>query len=173
MIITYKKCKISDLTLLIDIAKTTFIDAFESSNNPEDFKAYMTSAFNKKQIKRELLNSNCAFYLAYVDDTLVGYFKLNEKEAQQEIFSDSSIELERIYVLEAFQKQQIGKQLLFKAVEIAKSKRVDFLWLGVWEHNSDAIRFYKKYGFTKFGTHPYYLGTDKQTDWLLRLIVKS
>jgi len=173
MIITYKICEIGDLALLIDIAKTTFIDAFESSNNSEDFEDYITSAFSEKQVKSELLNSNCTFYFAYIDNTLVGYFKLNEKDAQQEIFNSSSIELERIYVLEDFQKQQIGKQLLYKAIEIAKMKQVDFLWLGVWEHNKEAIRFYKKHGFEKFGTHPYYLGTDKQTDWLLKLEVKS
>ena len=168
MIITYKICEIDDLETLIDIAKTTFIDAFEKDNNPDDFEAYVTSAFSKERFKSELLHPNCTFYFAYVDDTLIGYFKLNEKEAQNEQFGQVTMELERIYILEAFQRQGLGDQLLHKAMEIAKGKKVDFLWLGVWEHNNDAIRFYEKHKFTKFDTHPYYLGNDKQTDWLLK-----
>lgn len=168
MLITYKTCDIDDLPTLIDIAKTTFIASFEKDNNPDDFEAYVTSAFSKKQLKSELLNPNSTFFLAYVEDTLVGYFKLNEKEAQNEKFEKSTMEIERIYIVDTFQKQGLGEQLLYKAIKISKAKKVDFLWLGVWEHNNDAIRFYEKHEFTKFDTHPYYLGNDKQTDWLLK-----
>jgi ribosomal protein S18 acetylase RimI-like enzyme len=45
----------------------------------------------------------------------------------------------------------------------------DFVWLGVWEHNTAAIKFYQRHGFTKFGEHPYYVGNDKQMDWLMRI----
>jgi ribosomal protein S18 acetylase RimI-like enzyme len=44
-----------------------------------------------------------------------------------------------------------------------------YLWLGVWEHNRGAIRFYERHGFVKFGEHPYYVGNDCQTDWMMRL----
>jgi ribosomal protein S18 acetylase RimI-like enzyme len=168
MVITYKTCEIDDLALLIDVAKRTFITAFKEQNNKDDFETYIASAFSEKQIKSELLNPNCMFYLAYLNDALIGYFKLNEKEAQHEQFEEEGIELERIYILEEFQKQRLGEQLLYKSLEIANTKKVAFLWLGVWEHNMSAIRFYKKHGFSKFSTHPYYLGKDKQTDWLLK-----
>ncbi len=168
MVITYKICGIDDLTQLIYIAKTTFITAFKEHNNPDDFEAYITSAFSEKQFKSELLNPNCTFYFAYGNKDLIGYFKLNEKEAKNEQFDQEAIELERIYILDAFQKQKLGEQLLYKAIEIAKANKAAFLWLGVWEHNNDAIRFYEKHGFTKFATHPYYLGNDRQTDWLLK-----
>ena len=131
MAIRFKICNINDLEALKEIAKITFITAFKEDNNPEDFKAYITSAFSENQLKSELLNSNCTFYFAYLLDDLVGYFKLNEKGAQNETFKRSSIELERIYVLEAFQNQQIGTQLVLKVIEIAKSKKVEFLRLGV------------------------------------------
>jgi ribosomal protein S18 acetylase RimI-like enzyme len=71
-------------------------------------------------------------------------------------------------VLEQFQGEQIGTKMLFKAIEIAFDKNKKHLWLGVWEKNTDAIRFYQKHGFLKFNTHPYYIGKDKQTDWLMR-----
>lgn len=169
MNISFNKCTIEDLFDLIEISKSTFISSFEKENNPDDFKTYITSAFSKKKISSELMNPHTTFNFVYLENDLVGYFKLNEKSAQNEQFEDASIELERFYVKEAFQGKQIGQEMLFKAIEIAKTKEVTFLWLGVWEHNNAAIRFYERYNFKKFSSHPYYLGSDKQTDWLLKL----
>ncbi len=171
MTISFRKCEFSDLALLLEIAKKTFVDAFEKDNNPDDFNTYIRSAFSEKQFKKELTDVNSHFYVAYVEGALVGYFKLNEHQAQNEQFEDSSIELERIYILNTFQKQGFGRLLLFKAIEIARTKKVSFLWLGVWEENKAAIRFYERYGFERFDMHPYYIGRDKQLDWLLKFIL--
>lgn len=165
----YKFCDIKDLTILVEISINTFVSAFEKLNNPKDFKSYMDIAFSKEQLKKELLNKNASFYFVYNDKELVGYFKLNQKEAQTEFFGNISIEIERIYVLDKFQGQQIGKKMLLHIFEIAKKENISFIWLGVWEKNTAAIRFYEHYGFEKFDTHPFYIGKDKQTDWLMRL----
>ena len=99
----------------------------------------------------------------------MGYFKLNINDAQNEQFEARSMELECIYVLNAFQGQQIGKQMLEKTIELAKSKGMSFLWLGVWQENTNAVRFYERYHFKVFGEHPYYIGKYKQIDWLMKL----
>ena len=79
------------------------------------------------------------------------------------------MELERIYVKSEFQRNKIGLFMLNNIKRIATSKNKSYLWLGVWEKNGKAIRFYEKNGFIKFGKHPYYIGTDKQMDWLMKL----
>ena len=79
------------------------------------------------------------------------------------------MELERFYILNEFQGLQIGQSVLQKVLKIAEEKGVAFLWLGVWDKNSRAIRFYERHGFKKFGSHPYYLGKDKQTDYLMKI----
>lgn len=56
-----------------------------------------------------------------------------------------------------------------KAIEIAKQKRVAFIWLGVWEENLRAINFYKKNGFIKFDKHIFSLGQEEQTDIMMKL----
>jgi len=169
MNLSFKKCNNNDLVRLLKISRTTFIDAFEKDNNPDDFIEYINSAFSKENIKTELSNPNSLFYFTYYNDILVGYFKLNQKGSQTELFDQNALELERIYVLNNFQGQQIGKQMLFKTIELAELKKASFLWLGVWEKNMAAIRFYQRYGFIKFDTHHYYIGNDKQTDWLMKL----
>ena len=59
--------------------------------------------------------------------------------------------------------------MMQRIIEQAKNENKNYIWLGVWEHNTKAIDFYEKHGFVKFGTHSFTIGTDKQTDWLLRL----
>jgi ribosomal protein S18 acetylase RimI-like enzyme len=169
MDLIFHKCTINDLDKLVSISKHTFINAFEKDNNASDFKDYINKAFSKKQLKIELLNPDCSFYFAYSEKELIGYFKLNTGTAQNEQFETNSTELERIYVLEAHQNKGLGKQLLFKSINLAKANNSVFLWLGVWEENTDAIKFYQRYNFNKTGTHPYFIGTDKQTDWIMAL----
>lgn len=168
MSLTLQKCDVSNLSMLVDVSRTTFIDAFEKDNEPENFKAYIEFAFDRSKIMAELKNPETTFYFVYEDKNLVGYLKLNEKEAQTDIKSGGGMELERIYVLQQYQGRQIGQWILNEVKKIAYEKQGLFLWLGVWEHNVKAIKFYKKHGFSKFGTHPYYVGKDKQTDWMMR-----
>jgi ribosomal protein S18 acetylase RimI-like enzyme len=168
MELDFKKCTGSDLEELIEIAKTTFINAFEKDNDPVDFKAYINSAFESNTIKAQLENTDSYFYFVFMDEQLVGYFKLNVSDAQTDIKTEEAIELERIYVRQEFQGQQIGKLMLNEAKSLAAEKNKKYIWLGVWENNHDAIRFYQKHEFTKFATHPYFVGTDEQTDWLLK-----
>jgi len=163
------KCTNSDLDRLISITRKTFIDAFAEDNNPDDFKAYMKRAFSKEQLLLEMADPQTSFYLVLCENEVLGYFKLNENEAQSDIKDENAIELERIYVKSTFQGNQVGHWMLNRIKYIATKKKKNYLWLGVWEKNVNAIRFYEKNGFIKFGEHPYYIGSDKQMDWLMKL----
>ena len=168
MQLVFKKCSVNDLDQLVQISKATFIDAFKADNNPDDFKVYIDFAFSKSKLTEELKNQFTRFYFVYADNKLVGYFKLNENDAQSDIKEENSLELERIYVIPEFQGIGLGKRMLQHVKRLASQSTKTFLWLGVWEHNKAAIKFYQINGFTKFGMHPYYIGKDKQMDWLMR-----
>lgn len=168
MELIFNRCSEDDSNDLSKISRRTFKEAFEDVNNPDDFKDYINKAFSKNQLKRELQNKNSSFYFVYVGSDLVGYFKLNFNTAQTEYKNQNCFELERIYVLSKFQGQKIGKSILQKVISMASSEKKDFIWLGVWQKNYDAIRFYEKYEFKKMGTHPYFIGKDEQTDWLMK-----
>jgi ribosomal protein S18 acetylase RimI-like enzyme len=46
------------------------------------------------------------------------------------------------------------------------------VWLGVWEENHRAIRFYTKNGFVVFDKHVFIMGNDEQTDLLMQLLIQ-
>jgi ribosomal protein S18 acetylase RimI-like enzyme len=53
------------------------------------------------------------------------------------------------------------------ALAEAAGRGKDAVWLGVWEHNARAIRFYEQWDFHPAGTQPFLLGTDLQTDLVM------
>lgn len=105
-------------------------------------------------------------------DKVIGYLKVNFEQSQTELKDDKALEIERIYVLKEFHGKNVGQALYEKAIELAKEKKVKYVWLGVWEQNQRAIKFYQKNGFIPFDKHIFTLGDDKQTDILMKLILK-
>ena len=168
MVLNLHHCQLKHLDLLVEISKETFIQAFKKHNNPDDFRMYVEKAFAESTLKNELLDKHSHFFLVYCEQVLVGYFKINEFGAQSEFKDASGMELERLYVLRDHQNKGIGSHLLQKIIKIVQQYGKKYLWLGVWEENKKAIKFYQQHGFEKIGTHPYFIGSDKQTDWLMR-----
>jgi diamine N-acetyltransferase len=50
-------------------------------------------------------------------------------------------------------------------LKYAADHAYEVVWLGVWEHNKKAQKFYAKYGFVNSGhTHDFPIGNTPQTD---------
>lgn len=159
----------SDVHDLLALSYKTFYDAFfVPFNSAEDFEAYTSVAFNVDKLLSEINNPYSVFYFALIGDEKAGYMKLNYSLAQTELQDENAVEIERIYVLETHQGKKIGNQLLDFAVAKAIEAKLQYIWLGVWEHNIDARRFYERAGFVKFGSHDFWVGNDKQTDFLMK-----
>lgn len=162
-------CTPADLKALQDLSRTTFSESFAAQNNPEDFNSYLREAFSTAKLKAELRNPQSRFYFLRVSDQIAGYSKVNTGAAQTELQDPKGMEIERIYVLKAFQGMGFGGWMLKALQALAEEEGLDYIWLGVWEENRDAIRFYLRHGFVTFGRHPYYIGSDRQMDWMMRL----
>ncbi len=159
---------LADLPRLQSIARETFQESFAAMNSEANIRAYMDEAFSAEKLAAELAEENSTFYLATMDDEVIGYLKINSGNAQTEPMGDSALEIERIYVRKAYHGRQVGQRLLDKAIEVAREMNIEQVWLGVWKENARAIRFYEKNGFTPFGTHVFLMGDDPQTDILMR-----
>ncbi len=163
------KVLVSENKTLLEIGRQTFYDAFgPPANTEKNINKYLNKKFTLDQITKEFNNKNSFFYFAKYKNSIVGYLKLNILDAQTEDVEGNTLEIERIYVLKEFQGKKIGHQLIQETIKIAKNKNVDFIWLGVWQKNPKAIQFYQKNGFTPFDKHQFKLGTDIQTDILMK-----
>lgn len=164
-----RKINIDDLETLKNLSIQTFKETFEEVNTEEDMQKYLDENLSIEKLKTELENVNSEFYFVENNDEISGYLKLNFKDAQTEKLEENHFEIERIYVLKAFLGQKIGQILFDKAIEIGREKNLEYVWLGVWEENHRAIRFYEKNDFEIFGKHDFVLGEDVQTDLLMKM----
>lgn len=167
MTVEIKTCSLRDLETLQAISMETFNETFKDQNSPVQMKAYLEKAFNSEQLKKELSELSSEFHLIYFNEELAGYVKVNRNDAQSEKMGDESLEIERIYIKSPFQGKGLGKHLINKAMEIAKSNHKKMIWLGVWEKNENAIEFYKKMGFVQKGSHSFYMGDEEQKDLIM------
>ncbi|PVH24478.1 GNAT family N-acetyltransferase [Sphingobacterium corticibacter] len=157
---------------LQQIGRQTFHETFSAGNTEENMTNYLNEGFSIEKLTAELSDKYAEFYFAIVDKNVVGYLKLNFGQSQTELQDDKALEIERIYVLKEFHGKKVGQVLYEKAINIAKQKNADYVWLGVWEENPRAISFYKKNGFVEFDKHIFKLGDDKQTDIMMKLKLK-
>lgn len=167
-----KKVNELDLEYLQAISKKTFFETFAMSNSKENMDKYLSESLSSLQLLKELNNENSQFYFASLSNNILGYLKVNFGTAQTELEDVNALEIERIYVLKEFHGKQIGQLLYQKAIEIAKERDLNYVWLGVWENNQRAIRFYLKNGFVEFNRHLFKLGDEEQIDIMMKLNLK-
>lgn len=171
--IKIKKATLNDINQLQKIGRETFFETFSEANSEENMKKYLDEGFSAAKLKAELTDKNSEFYFAAIEGEVIGYLKLNFGQSQTELKEEEALEIERIYVLKEFHGKKVGQLLYEKAIEIAKQKNADYVWLGVWEENPRAINFYKKNGFVEFDKHIFKLGEDEQTDIMMKLKLKD
>jgi ribosomal protein S18 acetylase RimI-like enzyme len=158
-----------DINELKTICSKTFEDTFLPFNPALTIQKYISTKFNEEQLKTELKNPYSKFYFAEIDERNVGYLKINFGSAQTEKNYKESMEIERIYVLSEYHGKGVGQSLLDYSIKIAKNNNVKYIWLGVWEKNKRAVRFYEKNGFVKFDDHIFMMGDKKQSDIIMKL----
>jgi ribosomal protein S18 acetylase RimI-like enzyme len=158
----------NDLSLLQSLGIRTFSETFSQYNTAENMRLYLEKSFSRQQIEAELDDPSAVFLLAYDDDVTAGYARLRQGTNAEGLNSVNALEIERIYAVQEYIGKQAGRRLMDACIGYATEKGFDTLWLGVWEHNARAVRFYEKYGFEKFGEHVFMLGSDAQTDWLMK-----
>ena len=158
--IEIRKASINDLEDLQKIGRQTFSETFAAENTEEDMAKYVEESFSVERLSAELNNPDSEFYVAVQHNDVIGYLKLNFGKSQTELKDNRALEIERIYVLKAFHGKKIGQLLYDKAIQVATNNKVEYVWLGVWEENHRARRFYKKI---------FKLGNDEQTDIMMKL----
>ena len=166
-----KECSSEDIIKIKYIGEKTFYETFSSQNTKEDMEDYLNENFSYEQIESEIKNNASKFYIVEHDKEVVAYMKVNFDQAQTEKGHNDTLEVQRIYVLQEYKSNHIGKRLIEKAIEMGRDHHLNYIWLGVWEDNINAIKFYEKQGFEKFDTHVFKLGEDEQTDDLMKLIL--
>lgn len=173
----------NEADVLSAIATRTFQDTFGDSSDPADVATYLRESCSTAQFQKELADTNNTFLLAFTEKfpestTLkteqaptaapIGYAKLRRGTTEPSVTDPNSIEIERIYVEKVAIGRGVGARLMQACLDTALAADYSTIWLGVWEHNPRAIKFYERWGFTTVGSHIFRVGSDDQTDLIMQ-----
>jgi len=163
----------NDASLLSQLSITTFLDTFRGTCTDEEIEQFVQLHFNADQVYKELQDENDFYFIAFDDNEPAGYIRMKEEESDVALIKKyKAIELKRIYVLKEYHSKKVGAALMQFALQFAAEKNYEAVWLGVWEYNTKAQAFYKKWGFIDTGAmHDFPIGNTPQMDnWLIKII---
>ncbi len=163
-----RRLTVADVETLQQISIETYTDTFAAQNTTANMQAFLKDAYNLPKLTRELATPDSRFYFVERDQRPLGYLKLNVGRAQSEAIGDDALEVERIYIRPAYKHQGLGSAFIQQAIDLAQADHKQQIWLGVWEHNEPAKKFYAKWGFQPFSSHTFVMGDDPQTDILMK-----
>lgn len=159
-----------DAARLAEIGRKSFYDAFAAhpANAPEDMEIFMNQSFGEAIQGRELSDEKTVYLVAETQGDIAGYAKLVKDSREPMVTGETCLEIARFYFLQEFIGRGASKTLMEAVLNFARENGFDTIWLGVWEFNPRAVRFYEKWGFEKIGEHIFQLGNDPQTDWVMQ-----
>ncbi len=157
----------ADNTLLAEVGAETFYDSFAAENTPENMAAYLAAAFGPEKQARELADPASRFLILEAEGVMIGYAHVKFGEAPATIAGRKPMEIARFYARKPWIGKGVGARLMRACLQDAERTGRDVVWLGVWERNTRAIAFYRKWGFVEVGTQVFQLGDDPQRDLLM------
>jgi ribosomal protein S18 acetylase RimI-like enzyme len=163
-----RQVTVQDIPVLRAVAIQSFRDLLEKSNSPENMKLYIDNNLSYAQLEKEFHEHGTVFFIFFDGDNAIAYLKLRIGYEPEELKGIRALEIERLYCIQEYVGRKVGSLLMQTALDYARQHTYELVWLGVWEDNPRAIAFYQKWGFEKFGSHTFMLGTDAQTDFLMK-----
>lgn len=149
---------LADRDLLVDLGRRTFFDTFVGTCTEEDMQLFLTTSYAPEKVASELTLAQSHFLILEDSTGPLGYSRLNGD-------SPSRVELVRFYMDQRAIGTGAAHELMHDTVELAKAHGYAEIYLGVWEKNLRAQRFYEKWGFRKTGEKVFMVGNDPQVDW--------
>jgi ribosomal protein S18 acetylase RimI-like enzyme len=158
----------ADAAALAELAERTFRDAFAAQNDPTDMDLHCATSFGPDIQAAEIADPALRTLVVEEGGALIAFAQVHLRApVPPSVRFPSAVELRRIYVDARWHGQGVAPQLMARVEEIARASGAAALWLGVWEHNPRAIRFYQRCGFTAVGDHTFVVGSDPQRDLVM------
>lgn len=159
---------IDDAAALAALGRRTFSDTFAADNTPENLAGFLDATYSEALQRDELAAPHLTYLVAGRDDgSLAGFALLRRGNTSTVVTDPSAIELQRLYVDRLWHGTGLAQALMAECRRVATDAGANAIWLGVWERNARALRFYEAQGFVAIGQQRFTVGSDPQTDTVM------
>jgi GNAT superfamily N-acetyltransferase len=162
-----RRATLADASLIASLGAETFVTSFGAQNTPENLAKHLAKAFGEEIQRSELTDPAITYLIAEQSGRIAGYAQVRDGDAPACVTGASPVEVRRFYVTQEFHGTGIAQALMDACASEARRRGGLTLWLGVWDQNPRAIRFYTKSGYEDVGAQMFLLGDDPQQDRVL------
>jgi len=167
--ITYRDATPEDAAALAALHRRSFVETFAHLYRPEDLQSFLEQ-LSEEGFRAELLDGQHQVRFAEADGNPVAFVKLGPITLPVEP-SRPALEFRQLYVLKQWQGAGVAQALSEWAIEQARRRDAEELYLSVFTENHRAKAFYRRYGFTYVGPYKFMVGDQADEDeiWKLEL----
>lgn len=162
----------ADVAELADLSRGTFLAKFGHLYRPQDLLPFLEDMHSPAAVTREMDSPDRCYCVAERDRRLVGYCKLGLACGFPEHARGRRvIEIKQLYTAANATGSGIGAAMMDWALNAAHQFGADEIQLSVWNQNYGAQRFYARYGFEKVADIGYWVGEQRDEEFLFSLML--
>jgi ribosomal protein S18 acetylase RimI-like enzyme len=162
-----RRAHAGDAAALAALAERTFRATFAPHNSDANMALHCARTYGAAIQGAEIADATRTTIVADDEAALVGYAQLRHGSRTACVAARRPAEIQRIYVDAPWHGRGVAQALMEAMLADARERGADRVWLGVWEHNPRARRFYAKLGFEVAGDHAFVLGDEVQRDLVM------
>ena len=161
-----------DASALAALGRDSFVAKFGAMYTPEDLATFLAQMHSDDVVAREIANPQARYCLVERDGALAGYCKLGlDCGWPEHARSRQTIELKQLYTAPGATGGGIGSALMDWALAEAGALGADEIQLSVWSGNTDAQRFYQRYGFAHVADTHFWVGEQCDEEFLFARMI--
>lgn len=164
--ITIRRATEKDAEILSVLARKTFYDTFVGTAPEGDMQIALADWYAPQRFIDRMQQNAFTTLLAWDDDKPAGYAVFWQHQPDfLGVDAEEGLELLNLYVDTPWHGKGLVQRFMQEYYAQAINNGLHYLWLGVWEYNFRAQKFYAKEGFANTGhTHPFPIHNTPQTD---------
>jgi ribosomal protein S18 acetylase RimI-like enzyme len=156
----------ADAARLAVLATQVWLHTYATDGIGSEIASYVLAELTPDKYTTLLHDSTAHVLAAENAESLIG-FAVIKFGAPCPAGTNSTAELQTLYVQEHFMGRGIGRALLLAAETEARKRSGSTLWLTVNARNDRAIAFYRRQGYSKIGTTYFVLGEQRHENHVL------
>lgn len=151
-----------------DTFRESFIDDFGIAYPAADLAIFVPATYGPEVTAAAIADPALGLWVAEAGSELVAYAMAGPCTLPYPEAAPGDGELKRLYVRKGWQGYGLGRTLMELALDWLERDGPRPLWIGVWSGNLKAQRFYRRYGFEKFGEHEFPVGQWRDQEFAFR-----
>ncbi len=158
---------LADVDVLCRLGATSFRETYRSISDPHEVDQYADQHFTRAKVEAWLRNPHARTLLAFAAGEPAGYAHVRRGAVPACVADREAVELSRLYLLASAQGTGLGSALIAAALVEVAALGGRTVWLGAYDRNAKALRFYARHGFVHVGTHAFEFGGQIHADPVL------